>query len=199
MDDKENSKSVSSEEEFDIPSIEEVFKMTESTDYFFTDKEDNIYGLIFSSFKVRDAETGEVFVDVNGQTKEDFEKYYDKEIEYVFPHRLLKAKTIGTNIGLVIGSQPVKNIHFIERHYFDSRLLDSYSFKFPFFMPNSDNNIEFIYSVPKLPETIIDCMKCGQTFVTYSDTFVFVEDQLITHRKAKFYYLRDEEYNKAKK
>lgn len=198
MVDKDN-ESGSDESSFEQPTIEEVLKMTQSCDVFYTDAEDNVYDLIFSSFKVRDVDSGEAFIDVKGQTKADFEKFYDQELEYYFPHRVLKAKSIGSNIGLVIGKEEIKDVQFIERHYFEDALLDSYSFKFPFFMPNSENNIEFIYNVPKLPDSIVECLKTGTTFVTYSDTFLYVNKELITHRRAKFYYVKDELYDQAVK
>jgi hypothetical protein len=194
--DHESNEEEEESEEIVPPTIEEVLNMTEPADFFYTEKSDNTYGIRFNSFKVRDVDSGEVFMDAQGQSEEEFDKYWDTEIEYVFPYRLLRAKSIGTNIGMVVGTTPVKNMYFIERHYYGDILLDTYSFKFPFFMPNSENNIEFIYNVPKLPDAINESIKSGTTFLTQADTFVFIEEKLVIHRKSQFFYIKDEEYAK---
>ena len=192
--DASESDSYESSEEIVPPTIEEVLKMNEPSEYFFTEKSDNTYGIRFNSFKIRDVDNGEVFMDVNGQTQEEFDKFWSTEIEYVFPFKILRSKSIGTNFGMLIGNSSVKNMFFIERHYYSDQLLDTYSFKFPFFMPNSENNVEFIYNVPKLPVEITESIKNGKPFITESDTFVYVEEKLVIHRKSKFYYIKDDEY-----
>jgi len=66
--------------------------------------------------------------------------------------------------------------------------MKSYEFNFPLFMPNSENNIEFIYPVPKLKEEIAVKVNKGEKIDATSDTFIFVEGKLIIHRRAVYSY-----------
>ena len=70
----------------------------------------------------------------------------------------------------------------------DGKLAANYSFKFPLFMPNSSNSIEFIYNVPKLSDEIVKRMNNGDPISAKSDTFVFVEGKMVVHRRAKYIY-----------
>ena len=103
--------------------------------------------------------------------------------------RILKAKNIGTNLNFVVGNKPVKKLDFIERHYIGGELIKSYEFSFPFYMPNSNNTIEFIYNVPKLNEETTKKLNKGEEVEAFSDTFVFVEGKLTIHRRATYKYI----------
>jgi hypothetical protein len=84
----------------------------------------------------------------------------------------------------------------IERHYFKDRLLKSYEFKFGFCIPNTINSWEAIYDMPVLTEDekkeIID-----SPWLTKSDTFFFVNNDLVIHTKAEYDYspFEDDEDN----
>mmetsp|Transcript_34991 Transcript_34991/g.6296 ORF Transcript_34991/g.6296 Transcript_34991/m.6296 type:complete len:81 (+) Transcript_34991:331-573(+) len=75
----------------------------------------------------------------------------------------------------------------IERHYFRDRLLKNFDFNLDFCIPNSVNSWEILYEVPELPaeleQEIID-----NPWDTKSDSFYFVEGQLIMHNKAEYSY-----------
>ena len=51
---------------------------------------------------------------------------------------------------MVLGDEPIKDLIFIERYYFKDRLLSHFEFKFPFCIPKSKNDVEFVYDLPKL-------------------------------------------------
>lgn len=75
----------------------------------------------------------------------------------------------------------------IERHYFRNKMLKSFDFKFGFCIPKSTNSWEAIYTVPPLSDKektdIID-----HPWEMQSDSFYFVNDELIMHNKALYSY-----------
>ena len=75
----------------------------------------------------------------------------------------------------------------VERHYFKDRVIKSYEFKFGFCMPNSTNEIEMIYDLPELSDEEKQDM-IDNPWETKSDTFFFVNDQLIIHNRAEYNY-----------
>ena len=86
-----------------------------------------------------------------------------------------------------MGDKEVPNFRMIERHYFKKDLLQSFDFTFGFCIPNSKNSWEVIYQMPKLnpdqKQLIIN-----SPWETKSDSFYFVNDQLIMHQKAEYNY-----------
>jgi len=162
--------------------------MSKPADKFFVKITDNTYGIRFIGFKIRDADSGEVFHDFKANSIYDLDIFADLELEYIFPQKILKSKTIGTNLTFVVGDKPVKNLDFIERHYIYDTLVGNYTFNFPFFMPNSENNIEFIYPIPNLPDQAKEELKAGKPIGARSDTFIFIEGKMVIHRRAKYYY-----------
>ncbi|MCQ2821623.1 MAG: PDE6D/unc-119 family protein [archaeon] len=168
--------------------IEEVEKMTEPTRKFLVKLEDNKPGVRFNGFKVRDCDSGEVFHEYYPENVYELDYFADHEIEYKFPTRLLKAKTLGSTLNLVVGDQVVKNLYLAERHYIDGKLAANYNFTFPLFMPKSKNSVEFIYTLPKFGEEVINKMNKKEPIFAKSDTFVFVEGKLVVHRRARYTY-----------
>ena len=71
-------------------------------------------------------------------------------IRYDFGAEFLALNTIGTSLVFRVGDAPVQNFRMIERHYFRGKLIKSFDFNFPFCIPNSTNEWEFIYEMPKL-------------------------------------------------
>lgn len=162
--------------------------MEKQSDKFYVKLEDNLFGIRFVGFKIRDCDNGKVFQEFKAESKYDLDIFADRELEYLFPLDMLKSKTIGTNLTFVVGEKPVKNLNFIERHYMYDTLVGNYTFDFPFFMPNSENNIEFIYNIPKLPEKAAESLKNGSSIPAKSDTFIFVDSKLVIHRRARYTY-----------
>lgn len=75
----------------------------------------------------------------------------------------------------------------MRRHYFRDRLVRSYDFDFGFCIPNSTNTWEAIYDVPALePSMREDMLRCP--YETTSDSFYFVNDELVMHNKASYSY-----------
>ncbi len=168
--------------------IEDALKMEKPTDNFIITLADNTPGVRFNGFKLRDLGTGEVYHEYYPQNIYELDYFADHELEYEFQNKIIRTKTIGTTLQLVVGNQVVKNLVLIERHYIDGKLAANYHFKFPLFMPNSQNSIEFIYNVPKLPDDVVKRMDNGESINARSDTFIFVEGKLCVHRRAKYIY-----------
>jgi hypothetical protein len=171
-----------------LTTIEVVKGMTKPTDDFLVALEDNIYGIRFKGFKIRDVDSGEVFHDFQADDIFQLDYFADHELDYQFPHDVLKASNIGSNLTLVVGDKLVKDLMLIERHYINDKLVANYEFNFPLFMPNSENNIEFMYPVPKLSESSHKELLNGDDIYAKSDTFIFVEKKLVIHRRANYVY-----------
>lgn len=78
----------------------------------------------------------------------------------------------------------------IERHYLRDRLIRSYDFDFGFCIPNSTNTWEAIYDIPTLDEATQKDM-VAHPFAATSDSFYFVNDELVMHNKAQYEYVED--------
>jgi hypothetical protein len=75
----------------------------------------------------------------------------------------------------------------IERHYNNAtgKLMKSYDFTFPFCIPNSVNEWDAVYDMPALSDPEIAAIKEKGSC---SDSFYFVNDQLIMHNRATYLY-----------
>lgn len=78
----------------------------------------------------------------------------------------------------------------IERHYLRDRLIRSYDFDFGFCIPNSTNTWEAIYDIPALDEPTQKDM-VANPFAAKSDSFYFVNDELVMHNKAQYEYVEN--------
>lgn len=89
-----------------------------------------------------------------------------------------------------VGShEALPNFRMIERHYVGDRLIKSYDFTFGFCIPGSTNTWDTVYDVPPLDDDLIEEM-IQNPFLTKSDSFYFVNDELIMHNKASYQYTR---------
>jgi hypothetical protein len=108
-------------------------------------------------------------------------------IHYCFPPDILDLRTIGTTLFFSVGERPVSNLRMIERHYFRDRLINSYDFGVAFCIPNSVNTWEAIYDLPALDQTEKEEIVMNP-YETKSDSFFFVDDVLIMHKRAEYDY-----------
>jgi hypothetical protein len=177
--------------------VEEALQLRAPTERFMCPITANSFGIEFLSFFIRDMESGKVVFsrerDPNAgptQYPADFDFDQLRSINYHLPARLLRLRTIGTKLVFRVGAAAVKNFRMIERHYFRGQLIKSYDFTFPFCIPNSTNEWEAIYDVPRLEEAVVRDM-IAHPFLTESDSFYFVEGRLIMHNKARYRYSDD--------
>ncbi len=107
---------------------------------------------------------------------------------YFFPVEFFDAEHISNSIFFKVGSIEVRKMCIIENHYYKDQIIAQYKFEFPFCAPNSKNNWEYIYDLPKLEDKVIeDLTKNGEKMV--SDTFFFVLDELILHNKSEYRFI----------
>ena len=169
---------------------EQALKLEKPLDKFLVKLEDNIYGVKFNGFRLRDTQEKKIYHEYYPKDEYELDYFADHMLDYPFPNDILKGqKNLGTKLNLVIvGDKPVKNLVLLERHYIEGKLAANFRFAFPMFMPKSKNEVEFIYNIPKLSDDTEDKLKKGEDVHAASDTFVFVDGKLIIHRRAKYTY-----------
>uniref|UniRef100_A0A0K0G0C3 Protein unc-119 homolog (inferred by orthology to a D. melanogaster protein) n=1 Tax=Strongyloides venezuelensis TaxID=75913 RepID=A0A0K0G0C3_STRVS len=201
----------------DVITAEDVLSLQNITTDYLCDSQDNKYDIEFTKFKIRDMDTDQVLFeiakpsddeilqsseeddddnDVRTDQNPEITKTVDDEVtsrtssrfvRYQFSPNFLVLKRVGATIEFTVGDKPVKNFRMIERHYFKDKLLKSFDFDFGFCIPNSKNTCEHIYHFPKLSDQMIEEM-IANPYETRSDSFYFVDNQLIMHNKADYAY-----------
>jgi GMP-PDE, delta subunit. len=182
---------------------EYVLSLKGPTDHFLCPLSANTYKIRFLAFKLRDMDSGQVLFEIGNPnvTEEDLQEEEEVKIDdndeasrtirYQFGPSFFKLKTVGASIKFAVGDNPVKNFRMIERHYFKDQLLQSFDFSFPFCIPNSVNDWENIYEIPKISEELKNEM-IFNPYKTVSDSFYFVNGELIMHHKAFYDYTGEE-------
>ena len=169
---------------------EEALKMEKPLDHFLVKLEDNIYGVKFNGFCLRDVESKKVYHEYYPKDEYELDYFADHMLDYPFPNDILKGqKHLGTKLNIaIVGDKPVPNLILLERHYIGGKLAANFRFNFKMFPPKSKNEVEFIYVIPKLSDEVEEKLKKGEDVHAASDTFVFVAGKLIIHRRAKYTY-----------
>uniref|UniRef100_A0A5S6QTC4 GMP_PDE_delta domain-containing protein n=1 Tax=Trichuris muris TaxID=70415 RepID=A0A5S6QTC4_TRIMR len=185
----------------------DVLKLSHITKDYLCGAEANVYDIDFTCFKIRDLDSGSVLFEISKPPDDWTEEDHDDEcideeeencdsptagrfVRYQFTPQFLRLKHVTATVEFTVGDRPVNRFRMIERHFFKDRLLKSFDFEFGFCIPNSRNTCEHIYDFPQLPEDLIEEMiKCP--YETRSDSFYFVEEQLIMHNKADYAYNGD--------
>ena len=176
-------------------SPEDVLELEEPTEGYLCPLSANIYNIDFVSFKIRDMDSNETLFEVSKDPDAPAIDYSlldglddsVRSIRYDFDASFLKIKTIGTTLLFAVGEKEVPNFRMIERHYYKNKLVRSYDFSFCFCMPNSQNSWEAVYDLPEVSEAEIEDM-IAHPYETKSDSFYFVNDELIMHNKAEYAY-----------
>jgi hypothetical protein len=174
---------------------EKARSLTDFTEKFLCDLKDNIYNIKFLKFQVRDLESNYMLFEVSDEEaikeegKGETEELSDsaRVIKYHLGPEFLELKNIGTALTFSVGPKPVKNLLMVERHYFKGKLIKSFEFKFDFCIPNSVNTWETIYNIPDLDDDVKEEM-IEAPWETKSDSFYFVDNELIMHHKALYNY-----------
>ncbi|XP_014481212.1 PREDICTED: protein unc-119 homolog isoform X1 [Dinoponera quadriceps] len=182
---------------------EMVLRLPTITDKYLCSPEANVYDIDFTRFQIRDLETGAVLFEITKPPASECDAHQDPEpeceelgsedantgrfVRYQFTPQFLKLKTVGATVEFLVGPKPVNNFRMIERHFFRDRLLKTFDFQFGFCIPNSKNTCEHIYEFPTLPADLVSEM-IANPFETRSDSFYFVDNQLVMHNKADYAY-----------
>ena len=163
----------------------------------------NKFALQFLKFKLKNPDNNKVYADAefeehgNDELLIDDDKYpphvlktFDEMrfVRYEFPTSFLKAKNLSCYLNFKVGDQCVNNLVLIENHYFKGERIALYEFKLPFCAPNSKNSAEYVYEVPVLEEGVVQEIT-AKKLSTQSDTFFFVDGELIMHNKAEYSFV----------
>lgn len=165
----------------------------------------NIYGIDFISFVIKDYDTKRVIFEVSRdesmssdalaalKRSPDFDPDTLRKIDYRFDADVLSLPRVATKLKFTVGDEEVHKFRMIERHYFKGKLIKSFDFTFPFCMPNSSNMWESEYDLPPMDSELIDDI-VNNPLAVRSDSFYFVDGELIMHNKARYTYY----YSKAR-
>lgn len=172
----------------------DVLKFSQPTAGYLCPLAANIYGVEFQKFEIRDYDSGQpVYMsadapeETSALTPQAFEDRV-RSIKYTFPAGFLDYRTIRTMLEFKVGEQPLNSFRMIELHYFKNKLIRTYDFTFGFCIPNSVNTWEAIYDVPEYSEDQ-KAEYVRSPFAHKSDSFYFVDDELIMHNKAEYQYV----------
>eukprot|EP00512_Aurantiochytrium_limacinum_P003487 CAMPEP_0171497892 /NCGR_PEP_ID=MMETSP0958-20121227/7530_1 /TAXON_ID=87120 /ORGANISM="Aurantiochytrium limacinum, Strain ATCCMYA-1381" /LENGTH=247 /DNA_ID=CAMNT_0012032197 /DNA_START=192 /DNA_END=935 /DNA_ORIENTATION=+ len=179
-------------------SPEEVLRFKEPTKGFLCPLSANTFGIEFLSFTIKDYETKRTIFDISRENAAaapavtasalaNLSEDSYRKIRYNFSEDVLRTPTISTTLTFAVGDHEVEDFRMIERHYFRDQLVKSYDFTFGFCIPCSTNTWEAVYAVPLIDEKLIDDM-VANPFETRSDSFYFVNGELIMHNKAEYNY-----------
>ncbi|XP_069033775.1 protein unc-119 homolog A [Embiotoca jacksoni] len=159
------------------------------TTEFLCSPEDNIYNVNFSRFKIRDLSSGTVILDIKKHCSTEIQDIIQhdtsRSIQYHFSPAFLALKEIGATLEFTVGSKALNRFRLIERHFFRNLLLKTFDFEIGFCIPHSRNTCEHIYCLPDLEPDIVEEM-IASPFETRSDSFYFVNNNLIMHHKAEY-------------
>lgn len=170
-----------------------VRKLSHYTEDFLCKVSENIFHIRFLKFRVRDLDSETVLFEVEDEKTDEMEKTSLAEIDenrlirYHLGPEFLDIRNLGTQITFIVGDSPVKNLVMIERHYFKEKLLKNFEFSFDFCIPNSTNEWETLYTLPKLAESLKEEM-IKSPWEIKSDSFYFVDNKLVMHYKAIYNY-----------
>ncbi|XP_003797203.1 protein unc-119 homolog A [Otolemur garnettii] len=174
---------------------EDVLGLQRITGDYLCSPEENIYKIDFVRFKIRDMDSGTVLFEIKKPpaserlpiNRRDLDPNAGRFVRYQFTPAFLRLRQVGATVEFTVGDKPVNNFRMIERHYFRNQLLKSFDFHFGFCIPSSKNTCEHIYDFPPLSEELISEM-IRHPYETQSDSFYFVDDQLVMHNKADYSY-----------
>ncbi len=182
------------------PNLSEVRQHIQPSDKFLCKVKANIYALQFLNFEIKNSETGKVFYSHEQEVLPNSELLINDDdyptemlavldnmrtIHYEFPADFLRSKIINCSIRFKVGGKPVKDLVILDRFFFKAKLIKSFEFKFPFCIPDSTNDWEYVYEFPQLSEEQIGQM-IESPEQTHSETFFFVGEEMILHNKALY-------------
>lgn len=184
----------------------DVNKLTRPTDGFLCSLQANSYGIEFLSFSICDYETKKIIFEVGRDNPAPQDMSLDfsanpedmyRKIRYEFSEDVLRLPEIQTTLQFAVGDRPLTKFRMIERHYFRDSLVKSFDFAFGFCIPGSVNTWDAVYSLPALSEDLINDM-IDHPYETQSDSFYFVDNELIMHNKASYKYFREDKAQSKK-
>ena len=86
-------------------------------------------------------------------TQKDGQKKKDMRIlKHSFPRTFFMLRNLELNLQFtnVNGDQPLADLTLIEKHFFRGQILSEFEFNFPFCVPKSTNEWQYVYQLPEL-------------------------------------------------
>ncbi|UJR21383.1 hypothetical protein I4U23_024475 [Adineta vaga] len=176
--------------------VNDILRLRKPTNNYLTETDENAYKIDFVHFRIRDMKTNTILFEVerprdDGETENAIELTAGRFVQYHFSSSFLKLRQVGALVDFTVGDREVKSFRMIERHYFRDQLIKSFDFDFGFCPPNTRNSIEHIYEMPEFSSKQIKEM-IEHPNETKSDSFYFVDNQLIMHKKATYAFDHDQ-------
>ena len=126
--------------------------MTQPADRFLCKLTDNWCDFKFQGFSIRDEDSKLVLVNVppsDDQQLSDDDKPEERVVKYHLGPQFLHLRNVGLKLNFSIGGKEVKGMKMIEKHFFKNEgVIREYMFDFPFVMPDSTNEWDFVYAMP---------------------------------------------------
>ena len=181
-------------------SIEDARALTIPSDRILCTLADNEF-IRFGEYSVCDYDTRTQLLHVTreqNKEQDDFARQMEEDgtltmdmrtLKHEFPRAFFQLRNLELNLEFtnVNGDQPLQNLTLIEKHYFRGQILSQFEFNFPFCVPKSTNQWQYVYELPVLSEEQQQAM-IEAPFETQSDSFFFAEGRLIVHNKAAYKY-----------
>ena len=144
-------------------SIQDAQALTKPTDRILCTLKDNQY-IRFGEYSVQCYDSRTPLLQVDAQTNkqmDDFARQQEEEgtltmdmrvLKHEFPRAFFQLRNLELNLEFtnVNGDQPLQNLVLIEKHFFNGEVLSQFEFNFPFCMPKSTNNWQYVYELPQL-------------------------------------------------
>ncbi len=180
--------------------IDDAKALIKPTDKLLCTLADNTY-IRFGEYKVCDYDSRHVLLHVTAEVN-NMNDFYARQMEengtltvdmrtlkHDFPRAFFSLRNLELNLEFsnVNGDQPLQQLTLIEKHFFRGEILNEYEFNFPFCVPNSTNQWQYVYELPQLSAEKQQEM-IEAPYETQSDSFFFAEGKLIVHNKAAYRY-----------
>ena len=114
-----------------------------------------------------------------------------RKIKYYFSEDILRLPNIETSLTFSVGRREISRFRMIEHFYFGNERIQTFDFTFGYCMPYSTNTWETVYDMPFLSERFLEDM-IDNPYKTTSDSFYFVNNELVIHNKASYNYFRED-------
>ena len=185
-----------------MTTVEDVLKLTEPIDGFLCRLDANKYGIEFIGLTMVDGDNPERELYHFSAEPSDVSDFFGmlhflsqigddsaRIIDYDLPAAFFDLKHVKVTTAFhVHGQTPLPSLRMIERHYCKDGLLKSYDFTFEGpAQPGTVSTWSFVYELPTLASETKAAI-VGVPGSVVSDSFYFVNNELVMHHKANYTY-----------
>ena len=145
--------------------IEDAKALTAPTEKLLCTLADNTY-IRFGEYKVVDYDSRTTLLHTEGEQNRMLDNFARAQeeagnltvdmrtLKHNFPRSFFQLRNLELNLEFsnVNGDAPLSDLVLIEKHFFRGRVLSEFEFNFPFCVPKSTNQWQYIYELPQLSE-----------------------------------------------